>query len=71
MRFAAAAIAFRARGGMAFGVSFLRPPRFEWPLAKLPRCGGRARPGQVPLFAADDVALIRTPFRAASLSICG
>ena len=33
---------------MAFGVFFWRPPRLAWPLAKLPRCGGRARPGLVP-----------------------
>src|SRR6516225_4613744 len=44
----AAAIALRARGDMAFGVPALRPPRLAWPLLKLPWCGGRARPGQVP-----------------------
>src|SRR5436309_9347189 len=48
MRFAAAAIAFRARADTAFGVPFLRPPRLAWPILKLPRCGGRARPGLVP-----------------------
>jgi len=47
-RFAAAAIAFRARADMAFGVPVLRPPCFVWPLTKPAWCGGRARPGHVP-----------------------
>ena len=43
MRFATAAIAFRTRGDMAFGVPVLRPPCLAWPILKLARCATRTR----------------------------
>jgi len=63
-RLAAAAIALRARGEMAFGVPFCRPPYLAWPLAKLAWWRGRARPGQVPRL--NGLAAISDPIMLCS-----
>src|SRR6516162_10039397 len=54
-----------ARGDMAFGVPYWRPPTLAWPLRKLPRWCGRAGPRLVPrlygLAAISDPIILFPP----------
>jgi hypothetical protein len=61
MRFAAAVTAVRTRAEWHFPRPFFAPATFSMAPAKLPRCGGRHDPGEVPRLNGSSAILFSWP----------